>query len=170
LSIASASQVRDGRPASGRSTQQTQQQRSSCPDYVFDVTILLMVVGTSFGLVALVATVLLATRVKHERELVAHGLRANGTVTGRIDFGDPDSGLHARVQYAVGETSHEIVSRGSLAIDVGKNVPVRYLPDTPDRARLDIPSELNNDTVAAVSMAIIGWLGLATTIAIGVYR
>jgi hypothetical protein len=134
------------------------------------VTILLLVVGAGFGLVALVATVLSATRVRHERELVARGQLANGTVTDRIDFGDPDSGLHVRVRYAVGDTSHEIVSRGSLAIGFGEDVPVRYLPEVPGRARIDIPSELNNDTVATVSMAIVGWLGLATTIAIGVFR
>jgi len=127
-------------------------------------------IGGCFGLVALVATGLLLTRVRHERALAARGLLANGTVTDRIDFGDPDIGLHVRVRYAVGDSSHEIVSRGSLAFELGEGVPVRYLPEAPRRARLDVPSELNNDTVATVAMAVIGWAGLAATIAVGAYR
>lgn len=134
------------------------------------MTVLLIGIGGGFGIVALVATVLLFTRVRHERALAARGLVTNGTVTDRIDFGDPDTGLHARVRYTVGGSHHEIVSCGSLAIDVGDDVPVRYLPDAPGRARVDIPSELGNDTVAAVVMSIIGWVGLAVTVGVALIR
>ncbi|MFI5609426.1 DUF3592 domain-containing protein [Amycolatopsis sp. NPDC051903] len=130
--------------------------------------------ATMWGAVLLLAGLAVAGFGTHEA-VIQHRLRREGIRVGglvvrhRVDSGKDGPVRFAMVEFVDAQGSRHTFqarSSGVKGLRVGGGVPVRYLPDDPKRARIDLTRRLTGDVAfpfaVGVLFSVIGiWL-LAT--------
>lgn len=120
-----------------------------------------------FGLLASGFSVGLLRELRLEGRLARRGLVVQGRIVRRDDDGDGATVPVVRFSTSDQRTSHEFAARGGTrrvrTLLVGAIVPVRYLPESPDVARIDTTSELRAGTLGfALALGISASLGAVT--------
>jgi hypothetical protein len=106
-----------------------------------------------FGLLASGFSVGLLRELRLEGRLARRGLVVQGWVVRRDDDGDGDGDTVPVVRFrtSTSETTHEFAAQGGTrrvrTLPLGTIVQVRYLPESPDVARIDTTSEVRAGTL-----------------------
>lgn len=107
----------------------------------------------------------LARLWRFERALARRGRRTEGAIIERLDMGG--DGFTPRVRFVVDGVAHVIIAQNSIGGSVGDRLPVVYLPENPDHARIDKFFERRHDTFSGVVFTLLGGGGLIASLTLG---
>lgn len=125
-------------------------------------------VAGALSVLALGLLAKLPAALRSERMIAARGAAARGVIVRHED--DGEGGHYPVVRYQASGAVHEFTATGGMAsirnLPVGAVVPVRYLPEQPSLARVDVMSERWGESLAlGVGSVIVGSLAALAGIA-----
>ena len=113
------------------------------------MSIALFGLAALFGLFTVGFGIALLAAGRAERALTKRGVVVQGAVM-RLEY-DGDGADVPVVRFAAGGAWREVRAAGSMpgvrGLAVGTTVPIRYLPDDPSFARIDVISERHGQTI-----------------------